>query len=176
MSDERRASPRYRVQRGTFAYFHSFGERTTGAIRDLSLGGVYVEDHLSSFSEDTELELELPLGEESVVLGGVVARSYPGEGFAVQFLECPPEKRSVLQKGLRRLVREELEESSPAAAGEHKGGSGEEVPAPPPAGLPRSNALRLAALIELLEERGILEPGDVARRLKEHHERHKPES
>lgn len=101
---ERRAAPRYRVKPGTFAYFYALGSQSTAAIRDLSLGGIYIEDSLSQFSEGTELELELRLGNESISLRGVVARAYAGEGFAVRFLEYSVEMKERLERYLRNVL------------------------------------------------------------------------
>lgn len=164
---DRRSSPRYRALPGTFAYFHSFGSRTVGAIRDLSVGGVYIEDPRSRFTEESELDLELPLEDEVLVLRGVVARSFPGQGFAVQFRAGPPDKEERLEEFLHQLSSKEAHRKEPAAA----------EAAPAPAGrepLTPSNALELAALVELLEEKGILTSSDLLERMKEILDRKKP--
>ena len=84
---ERRATPRYRIEQDSFAYY-AFGY---GIIRDLSLTSVFVEDQQHSFKVGTELELELHLEGERIALHGTVRRSLPQKGFAVQFDELPPE-------------------------------------------------------------------------------------
>ncbi len=94
----------YRVKPGSFAYFHALGSQSEAAIRDLSLGGIYIEDPRSKFSEGTELDLELRLGNKSVSLRGVVARAYAGEGFAVRFLEYSSDMKERLEKHLRGLL------------------------------------------------------------------------
>lgn len=98
---ERRATPRYRARPGTFAHYYHLGP---GYVRDISLGGVYIEDHRSQFSEGTELDLELRLGDESISVRGVVQRSYPEEGFAVQFLEISSEAKERLERYFRTLL------------------------------------------------------------------------
>lgn len=94
---ERRTTPRYRVGPKSFAYY-ALG---CGAIRDIGLEGVFIEDRLSSVSAGTQIEIELRLGEESVSLRGVVRRSYPKMGFAVQFLDVPADTKQRLQKYFR---------------------------------------------------------------------------
>ena len=101
---ERRSALRYRVKPGSFAYFHALGSQSEAAIRDLSLGGIYIEDPRNEFSEGTELDLELRLGNKSVSLRGVVARAYAGEGFAVRFLEYSSDMKERLEKHLRGLL------------------------------------------------------------------------
>ncbi|MFQ5777346.1 MAG: PilZ domain-containing protein [Terriglobia bacterium] len=96
-SAERRATPRYRIQPGSFAYY-ALG---SGAIRDISLGGVFIEDRKSSFSAGTELDLELRLSGEAIVLRGVVKRSIPQVGFGVQFEDFSRTMRERLQQLFR---------------------------------------------------------------------------
>ncbi len=101
---ERRSAPRYRVKPGSFAYFHALGSQSGAAIRDLSLGGLYNEDPRNEFSEVTELDLELRLGNKTVSLRGVGAHAYAGEGFAVRFLEYSSDMTERLEKHLRGLL------------------------------------------------------------------------
>jgi hypothetical protein len=101
---ERRATPRYRVKPGTFAYFYALGSQLSGVIRDLSLGGVYIEDSRNQFSEGTELDLELRVDDESISVRGVVTRAYPRQGFAVRFLEFSADLKERLERYLRDLV------------------------------------------------------------------------
>lgn len=93
-SVERRACPRYRVRPQDFAYFDCLGRM---AIRDLSRTGVYVEDPTRQYPQGTELEMEILLGREVVPVRGVVMRTDPGEGFAVRFLEAPPDIRERME-------------------------------------------------------------------------------
>lgn len=95
--EERRASRRYQIQPGSFAYY-ALG---SGAIRDLSLGGVFIEDRESSFAVGTELDLELRLGQETISLRGAVRRALPGAGFAVEFLDFPAPTRQRLEDYFR---------------------------------------------------------------------------
>jgi hypothetical protein len=95
---EQRATPRYRIEPGSFAYY-ALG---TGIIRDLSLASVFVEDNQNSFNVGTEIDLELHLEEERIPLRGTVRRSFPGKGFAVQFHTLSSEARRRLETYFRR--------------------------------------------------------------------------
>jgi hypothetical protein len=95
---EKRASPRYRIQPDSFAYY-ALGY---GIIRDLSLASVFVEDRQQSFKVGTELDLELRLDEERIALRGTVRRSLPQQGFAVQFHKLPSETRQRLEAYFRK--------------------------------------------------------------------------
>ena len=93
-SPEQRATPRYRLKPGSFAYY-ALG---LAAVRDLSLGGVFIEDRQSTFSEGMELTLELRVDGESIPLRGVVRRSSPKVGFAVQFLDLHSDTKERLAR------------------------------------------------------------------------------
>ena len=100
-TDERRAHARYPISPGSFA-FYALG---SGVIQNLSLGGVFIEDRQASFSLGSELDLELiHKNGESIVLRGIVRRSEPGSGFAVEFLGLTEDLRRRLETYFRALV------------------------------------------------------------------------
>jgi len=98
---ERRTSPRYRMKSETFAYFYPADEDSTGLVRNLSLGGVYIEDENNQLREGAELELELLTDGEKLSLRGVVARTYPNKGFALRFLDYSNQLKERLESYLR---------------------------------------------------------------------------
>ncbi len=81
---ERRATRRFRISPGTFAYY-ALG---SAVIRDASLGGIFIEERNRQPSPGTEIELELHLGDQVFFLGGTVRRCSQN-GFAVEFAELP---------------------------------------------------------------------------------------
>ncbi|MCI0403436.1 MAG: PilZ domain-containing protein [Acidobacteria bacterium] len=98
VAEERRAHRRHSISPGSFA-FYALG---SGVIRNLSLGGVFVEDRDASFAVGEEVDLELILSEgDSVVLRGAVRRAQPGKGFAVEFLDLPDDFRRRLETYFR---------------------------------------------------------------------------
>jgi len=101
---ERRSSPRYQVRPETFAYFYPAGEDSTGLVRDLSLGGVYIEDEHNQLSEGTELELELITDGEKLSLRGVVTRTFPDKGFALRFLDYSLKLKERVEDYLRNAT------------------------------------------------------------------------
>ncbi len=98
---DRRRTPRYQIRPDTFAYFYPADEESTGLVRNLSLGGVYIEDAHNEFTEGTGLELELNLDNEKISLRGVVTRTYPHKGFALRFEEQSAEAKDLLERYLR---------------------------------------------------------------------------
>lgn len=101
--EERRAAPRFEMGPETFAYFYPADEESTGLVRNLSLGGVYIEDKSGQFAEGTEVELELKLDNEKFTLRGQVTRTYPNKGFALRFLDYSTELKDWLERYLRNL-------------------------------------------------------------------------
>jgi hypothetical protein len=95
---ERRTTLRYRIEPGSFAHY-ALG---TGIIRDLSSASVFVEDNQNSFNVGTEIDLELQLEEERIPLRGIVRRSLPGKGFAVQFQTLSSGAKQQLEAYFRR--------------------------------------------------------------------------
>jgi hypothetical protein len=101
---ERRGAPRYQIKPETFAYFYPADEDSTGLVRDLSLGGVYIEDEVNQLREGAELELELLTEGEKLCLRGVVARTYPHKGFALRFLDYSVKLKERLENYLRNAA------------------------------------------------------------------------
>ena len=100
-TDERRAHPRYPIAAGSFA-FYALG---SGAIQNLSLGGVFVEDRQATFSVGAEIDLELiHKNGESIMLHGIVRRAEPGAGFGVEFLGLTDEVRQRIAAYFRSLA------------------------------------------------------------------------
>ena len=93
--ENKRAKPRYQVRPGHFAQFSALGQK---GIKDLSLGGISIEDPENDFSKGTVIELELHLGGSPIGIHALVIRTDPGEGFAVEFLDAPPNVREQLEK------------------------------------------------------------------------------
>ncbi len=98
---EQRTHPRYRIPSGSFAYY-ALGH---AVIRDLSLGGVFVEDREHTPATGTEVDLELHLDDEVTPIRGTVRRVEPQVGFAVQFHELPAETKQRLERHFRKVVR-----------------------------------------------------------------------
>jgi hypothetical protein len=100
MADYARATQRYTIHPGSFAHY-ALG---TGAILNLSLSGVFIEDRSSRFETGQELELELRLQDEVVTVHGRVCHSRPGVGFGVYFARLPEESKQQLVTYFRTHV------------------------------------------------------------------------
>lgn len=100
---ERREHTRYQVSPDTFAYFYPADEESTGLVRNLSLGGVYIEDANNKFAEGAQLDLELMIDNQRVAFRVEVNRVYPNKGFAVRFLEYSTDLKDRLERYLRTI-------------------------------------------------------------------------
>ena len=93
---ERRTSPRFPARAGHYASFPG----GSGPIQDISLAGMFIKDR-EPVPEGTSLTFTLHLDEETLVVPGIVRRSLPNEGMAIQFQEMSPEAREGLHKYLQ---------------------------------------------------------------------------
>lgn len=100
-SIDRRVFPRLRMGAGSYASY----PEGAGAVRDLSVRGVFVEDPAPPL-ERTRLELKLHLNGEILQLRGIVHRSAPRRGMVVQFVH-DTNSRARLEKYLDTLFRAE---------------------------------------------------------------------
>lgn len=153
----RRALPRIKAKSGHYASFPG----GVAAIRDISLGGVMLEER-DPIRPGSRLALELHLGPEMVPCGGVVKRSSIDDGTAVQFVEMSSGARKLLggylmQIGLADNRRRLNEGVSDAARQYREAGAG--APAAAPAIAPAAAPPRIG---ELLVRRGVITQDQLA--------------
>jgi len=86
-----RRTPRYAAKAGTYVVY----VEGTGAIRDLSMNGVFVLDS-EPLPVGTTITFSLRTGAHDISLKGVVRRSV-AEGMGIQFVEISPEARRRLR-------------------------------------------------------------------------------
>jgi Type II secretion system (T2SS), protein E, N-terminal domain/PilZ domain len=150
----RRAAPRIKARRGHYASYPG----GVAAIRDISLGGVMLEER-EPIPRGNRMLLELHLGSQMIACTGVVKRSSVDDGTAVQFLEMSSNARKLLggylmQMGLAEN-RRRLNEGMRSAAREYRAASATApTPKAPPLVAPR--------LGELLMRRGVITQGQLA--------------
>jgi len=152
----RRAVPRIKAKRGHYASYPG----GVAAIRDISLGGVMLEDR-DPIPTGNRMLLELHLGPELVTCTGVVKRSSVFDGTAVQFLEMSAGARKLLGGYLMQIGladnRRRLNEGVKSAAGEYRASN-----PPPPEGAIREVQPGAPRLGELLVRRGLITQGQLA--------------
>ena len=95
---DRRANNRFKAKPGTNAYF----VEGAGAIRDLSLNGVFVVDS-EPLPVGTLVSFSLRLRTDDLSLQGVVTRSVDEEGMAIQITEMSLEARRRLRLHIATL-------------------------------------------------------------------------
>jgi len=92
VKSEKRSFPRFKAKPGANIFY----VEGSGAIRDLSMDGVFVLD-ADPLPVGTKITFSLRLGNETVALQGIVSRSVPQEGMGIQFTEMSPEARGKLR-------------------------------------------------------------------------------
>ena len=95
---EKRLSPRFKAKPGDNVYYIE----GAGALRDLSLDGVFVED-VEPLPVGTRIGFSLVLGTETVLFQGIVRRCVDQEGMGIQFTEMSKEAKRRLRLYLATL-------------------------------------------------------------------------
>jgi len=101
---DKRIAPRLSVTAGNYVVY----TEGSGGIRDLSAGGVFIED-TAPLPEGTVFGFELRLGTDLVSVRGVVRRCVPRVGMGIQFQGLAGESRNKLERfvaGLEKALRQ----------------------------------------------------------------------
>ena len=100
LSLDKRVSPRFHVRPEERALYAGGAWR----IRDLSVGGAFLEDP-DPLPVGRTLYLELHLGKERLPCNGVVRRSIPREGMGLQFQNLSLKTKNRLERYLNSLAK-----------------------------------------------------------------------
>ena len=76
----------------------------SGKVRDVSLGGVFIEDR-QPFPVGTVFGFTLSLGDEHLALKGVVRQCIPESGMGVRFQDVSLDQRNRLERILNQMIR-----------------------------------------------------------------------
>lgn len=95
---DRRVSQRFQAKPGS----HIIYVEGSGAIRDLSMEGVFVLDS-EPLPVGATIKFSLRLGTQDVALQGIVQRSVAEEGMGIQFTEMSREARRRLRLHIASL-------------------------------------------------------------------------
>ena len=98
MSLDKRIMPRLPVTAGNYVVY----TEGSGTIRDISAGGVFIEDS-APLSEGTVFSFDVRVGNSDVPVRGIVRRSVPGVGMGVQFQQLSGADRNQLERLLINL-------------------------------------------------------------------------
>jgi len=97
--ESKRASQRFKSHPGSnVSYIEG-----AGAIRDLSLDGLFIVDP-EPLEVGTTITFSIRLGNEIVSFKGIVKRSVPQEGMGIQFQGMPREARRRLLAHIARIT------------------------------------------------------------------------
>lgn len=97
---EKRFSPRLPVSAANYVIY----TEGSGSIRDLSLGGVFIEDK-DPLPAGTVFGFDLRLGNDLVPVRGIVRRSMAGLGMGVQFQGLSDDTRNRIESFLEAVAR-----------------------------------------------------------------------
>ena len=100
MSLDKRIMPRLPVTAGNYVVY----TEGSGTIRDISAGGVFIEDS-APLSEGTVFSFDVRVGNSDVPVRGIVRRSVPGVGMGVQFQQLSGADRNQLERLLVNLEK-----------------------------------------------------------------------
>jgi hypothetical protein len=101
---ENRRAARVAVPKGLWVAWQGEGSRNVSRVRDLSVGGVFIQTPLS-VAIGTELELLFALPEGEARINGIVRYADGRNGIGVQFTRMGTADRARVEELLRRLKR-----------------------------------------------------------------------
>jgi len=97
---DKRFSPRLNATASDYVVY----VEGSGKVRDVSLGGVFIEDR-QPFPVGTVFGFTLSLCNEQLPLKGVVRQCLPEKGMGVRFHEVSLDARNKLERILNQMVR-----------------------------------------------------------------------
>jgi len=159
----KRAYPRVQAKRGHYA---SFPGGASG-IRNVSVGGVMLNDP-DLLLPGAAIRMNLHLGLELVSCDGIVRRSEPARGVAVEFTNLAPIARSRIEQYVMQLGtaanRARLQDALSSASGAYQARAGGEVAAEAAKAKATTPGHRKGSmgLGQLLVSRGIITPAQLA--------------
>lgn len=98
---DKRVAPRLAVSAGNYVIY----TEGSGSIRDISLGGVFIEDN-DPLPEGTVFGFDLRLGDDLLPVRGIVRRSVKGLGMGVQFQNITTDVRNRLERFIITAARD----------------------------------------------------------------------
>jgi Tfp pilus assembly protein PilZ len=97
---DKRFSPRLNATASDYVVY----VEGSGKVRDVSLGGVFIEDR-QPFPVGTVFGFTLNLCDEMLSVKGVVRQCIPEKGMGVRFHEIPNDTRNRLERILNNMIR-----------------------------------------------------------------------
>jgi len=97
---DKRFSPRLNATASDYVVY----VEGSGKVRDVSLGGVFIEDR-QPFPVGTLFGFTLNLGNEMLSLKGVVRQCVPERGMGVRFQDVSLDQRNRLERILNQMIR-----------------------------------------------------------------------
>lgn len=102
MSNARRFTSRVATPDGVWVYWSADGRDDTARVRNLSLGGLFIETSASK-NVDSTVKLDFLVQEGQITAHTVVRRAEPGRGLALKFTTVPQRDKLRLTALVHRL-------------------------------------------------------------------------
>lgn len=98
----RRLSPRVETHDGVWVYWSANGREDTARVRNLSLGGLFMQTSVSK-KVDSMLKLDFLVQEGRISVDAIVRRAEPGRGLALKFTKVRNEDQARLNALVNRF-------------------------------------------------------------------------
>jgi PilZ domain len=102
VSHSRRFTSRFNTPEGVWVYWSADGREDIARVRNLSLGGLFIETSASK-KVDSAMKLDFLVQEGQIRADAVVRRAEPSRGLALKFTEMTDADRSRLTALVNRL-------------------------------------------------------------------------
>ena len=106
----RRFTSRIETPDGVWVYWSADGREDTSRVRNLSLGGLFLET-LASKKVDSTLQLDFLVQEGQISADAIVRRAEPNSGLALKFTDMRDEDKLRLDALVNRLRKQQLRDN-----------------------------------------------------------------
>ena len=102
VSHSRRFSSRFETPEGVWVFWNADGREDLARVRNLSLGGLFIETAASK-KVDSQMKIDFLVEEGQISAEAVVRRAEPSRGLALKFTKLTDADRSRLTALVNRL-------------------------------------------------------------------------
>ena len=103
----RRFTSRFETPDGIWVYWSADGREDTSKVRNLSLGGLFLETSVSR-KVDSTLKLDFLVEEGQISADAIVRRAEPHSGLALKFTDMEDDDKLRLDAVVSRLRKQQL--------------------------------------------------------------------
>ena len=108
----RRATPRAQADDGVYAFWHYNGGTALSHVRDLNMGGIFIETPLQK-DLGASVELYLLVGEGQIHAKALVRHVEPNHGLGLKFIALSEQDRTLFVALMRRMYSASAQSAAP---------------------------------------------------------------